>query len=585
MKNQASNTVLVIDDSPLICNMVCSAIEPLGYKVLTAVAGIEALKLLTHHGDRIDVVISDVMMPVIGGVELMGIIHEKDPDMPVILMTAYSNMDIVLTAIKKRAFDLILKPLDESLLRQAVEKAMKHRNLLFLEKNYLETLKQTVKEKTSELENKMAELEETRAVQTAEHEKLKKVFLKVEEIKLEWERTMDCVGDMVLLIGGDGKIRRCNKALQIFTGKPYSSILDTDWQKLFRAHSLLSTSEAFTSGSELHHAPSGSWFIFTTYPFIYGNETTNRGTVITLHDTTELKKTMDALGKAYKDLQTTQAKVLQNEKMASIGQLAAGVAHEINNPIGYVSSNLNTLNKYLERLTIFITSQTEIVGNASGPEVQKELIDLRQSLKVDHIIKDIGTLINESLDGASRVGKIVQDLNTFSRTDKGESSIVDVKECLESAVNIVWNELKYTVTIHRDYESIPPIKCYPQQLNQVFINLLVNAGHAIEGKGHVTIITRAYKSSAYISIADTGKGIAPEHMSRIFEPFFTTKEVGKGTGLGLSISYDIIKKHLGEITVESTVGKGTTFTIRLPLGEHVKQGMTACDRSVIGDGT
>jgi two-component system NtrC family sensor kinase len=255
--------------------------------------------------------------------------------------------------------------------------------------------------------------------------------------------------------------------------------------------------------------------------------------------------------------------------MASIGQLAAGVAHEINNPIGYVSSNLNTLSKYLERLTGFFTSQTEIVERATGPEVQKELADLRQSLRIDHTIKDIGPLIIETLDGTSRVGKIVQDLNTFSRVDTGESCMADVSECLESAINIVWNELKYKVTMHRDYESIPPIKCYPQQLNQVFINLLINAGHAIEGKGHLTVTTRAHESSVYISIADTGSGIAPEHLSRIFEPFFTTKEVGKGTGLGLSITYDIIKKHQGDIAVDSKVGKGTTFTVRLPLGENV----------------
>jgi len=553
----------------LVCKSVCTAIEPLGYKVLTAVGGKEALMLLTNPDNRIDVVITDVIMPVIGGVELMGIIHERDPDMPVILMTAFSKMDIVLSAIRKRAFDLILKPLDVPLLQQAVAKAMKHRNLLFLEKNYLETLKQTVKEKTSELQNKMVELEDARATQTAEHEKLKMAFRKVEEIKLEWERTMDCIGDMVLLVSEDGKIRRCNKALRLFTGKSYAEILDTDWQDLFRVHSLLTNGTAFTSGSELHHAPSGSWFIFTAYPFTYGNETANHGTVITLHDTTELKKTVDALGKAYKDLQSTQAQVLQHEKMASIGQLAAGVAHEINNPIGYVSSNLNTLKKYLERLTGFITSMSGIVEHATGPEVQKELTDLRQSLKIDHIIKDIGTLIKETFDGASRVGKIVQDLNTFSRIDKGESCMADVTECLESAINIAWNELKYKVTINRDYESIPPIKCYPQQLNQVFINLLVNAGHAINGKGQFTIATRAYKSSIYISIADTGSGIAPEHLSRIFEPFFTTKDVGKGTGLGLSISYDIIKKHQGDITVDSTVGKGTTFTIRLPLGENV----------------
>jgi two-component system NtrC family sensor kinase len=569
MHRQTSKTVLVIDDSPLICKFVCSAIVPLGYKVLIAAGGKEALTILARQENRIDVVISDVMMPVIGGVELMGIIHESDPDMPVILMTAFSNIDIVLTAIKKRAFDLILKPIDAPLLQQAVEKAMKHRHLLFLEKNYLETLEETVKEKTSELQNRMAELEEARATQTVEHEKLKMVFCKVEEIKLEWERTMDCIGDMVLLVNEHGQIRRCNKALRLFTDKPYLSILDTDWQELFCAHSLLITDTTITSGSELYHAPSGSWFIFTSYPFTYGNETANHGTVITLHDTTELKKTVGALEKAYKELQTTQAQILHHEKMASIGQLAAGVAHEINNPIGYVSSNLNTLSKYLERLTTFITSQSEIVERVTGPEAQKELADLRQSLKIDHIIRDIGPMIIETLDGTRRVGKIVQDLNTFSRVDKGESCMADVSECIESAINIVWNELKYKVTMHRDYESIPPFKCYPQQLNQVFINLLVNAGHAIEGKGHLTVTTRAHDCSIYISIADTGSGIAPEHLSRIFEPFYTTKEVGKGTGLGLSITYDIIKKHQGDIAVASKVGKGTTFTIRLPLSENV----------------
>jgi two-component system, NtrC family, sensor kinase len=567
MQRQTPQTVLIIDDSPSICRFVSAAIEPLGYEVLTATGGKEALTLLVCPEKRIDVVISDVMMPVIGGVELIGLIHERDPDMPVILMTAFSNINVVITAIKKRAFDLILKPIDAPLLQQAVEKAMKHRNLLSLEKNYLKTLKETVKDKTSELQNRMAELEEARTTQTAEHEKLKKLFRQVQEIKLEWERIIDCIGDMVLQVDENDKIRRCNKALRLFTDKPYLSILGTDWRELFRDHSLIVTSETITSGSELYHAPSGSWFIFTTYPFTYGDETANHGTIITLHDTTELKKTVDALENAYKELQATQAQILHQEKMASIGQLAAGVAHEINNPIGYVSSNLNTLSKYLERLAGFITSQTEIVARAAGPEVQKELADLRQSLKIDHILRDIGPMLSETLDGTSRVGKIVQDLTTFSRVDNSDSCLADVSECLESAINIVWNELKYKATIHRDYGTIPPIHCYPQQLNQVFINLLVNAGHAIEGKGHLNVSTHADDSSIYISFTDDGSGIAPEHLTRIFEPFFTTKEVGKGTGLGLSITYDIIKKHQGDITVESTVGKGTTFTVRLPRGE------------------
>jgi len=561
---QPSGTVLVVDDSPLICKTVCQVIEPSGYTVLAATGGKEALQILVDQGERVDVVITDVIMPVIGGVELMGKIHELFPDLPVILMTAYSNIDIVITAIKKRAFDLILKPVDANLLQQAVEKALKQKNLLHLEKNYLQTLKQTVKEKTRELNLKMTELEEARTTQITEHEELKILFHKVQDIKDEWERTMDCIGDIVLLVDPEGKIRRCNQALRLFVGLGYMDILGTDWRELFLNHSLTSGT-AFTSGTELHHKPSGRWFIFTEYPFTDRTENKTRGTVITLHDTTELKITMDALGKAYKELQASQAQVLQSEKMASIGQLAAGVAHEINNPIGFISSNLGTLGKYLERLSGFMTSQTRIIEHAASPEARQELAAFRRELKIDRIVPDIDKLIGESLDGANRVRKIVKDLNTFSRVDKGNSEVADLVECLESAVTIVWNELKYKVTLNRNYGTIPPLNCYPQQLNQVFMNLLVNAGHSIESQGLITITTWSDNKTANVSIADNGCGIDPEHLNRIFEPFFTTKEVGKGTGLGLSISYDIIKKHHGDITVESMVGAGTTFTVRLPL--------------------
>jgi two-component system NtrC family sensor kinase len=561
---QTSGTVLVVDDSPLICKTVSHFIEPSGYTVLAATGGKEALQILSDQGERIDVVITDVIMPVIDGVELMGKIHELYPDLPVILMTAYSNIDIVITAIKKRAFDLILKPVDATLLQQAVEKALKQRYLLHLEKNYLETLKLTVKEKTRELRMKMTELEEARTTHATEHEELKILFLKVQDIKEEWERTMDCIGDMVLLVDPAGKICRCNHALRLFVGKSYTEILGSDWRELFLSCSL-TIRKTFTTGTELHHPPSGRWFIFTEYPFTDRTESEKRGTVITIHDTTELKITMDALGKAYKELQTSQAQVLHSEKMASIGQLAAGVAHEINNPIGFVSSNLATLGKYLERLTGYVTSQTRIVEHAASPAARKELAALRQELKIDRIIPDIGKLISESLDGANRVRNIVKDLNTFSRVDQGDSKVADLIECLESAITIVWNELKYKTTLNRNYGNIPPLSCYPQQLNQVFMNLLVNAGHSIESRGLITITTWSDNDTANVSIADTGCGIAPEHLSRIFEPFFTTKEVGKGTGLGLSISYDIIQKHHGDITVESTVGAGTTFTVRLPL--------------------
>jgi two-component system NtrC family sensor kinase len=568
---QPSGTVLVVDDSPFICKTICDIIEPSGCTVLTATGGKEALEILTDHGEAVDVVITDVIMPTIDGVELTGKIHELYPDLPVILMTAHSNIDIVITAIKKRAFDFILKPVDANLLQQTVEKALKQKKLILLEKNYLETLKETVKEKTGELDLKMKELEETRTNQIVEHEELKVLFRKVQDIKDEWERTMDCIGDMVLLVDPEGKVRRCNQALRLFIGKEYLEILDNDWRGLFLEYSLVAVTP-FAGGAELHHLPSGRRFVFNEYPFTDRQGKETKGTVITLHDTTELKMAMDALEKAYKDLKASQAQVLQSEKMASIGQLAAGVAHEINNPIGFISSNLSTLDKYLQRLAEYSNAQASVVEQSASPAARQKLAGLRAELKIDRITADLGKLISESQEGANRVRKIVKDLNTFSRADSGVSEMANLVECLESTINIVWNELKYKVTLNRDYGHVPTFRCYPQQLNQVFMNLLVNAGHAIENQGIITIKTWSDNDFANVSIADSGCGITPEHLNRIFEPFFTTKEQGKGTGLGLSISYDIIKKHHGEITVESAIGAGTTFTVRLPLNNPDLQG-------------
>ncbi len=257
--------------------------------------------------------------------------------------------------------------------------------------------------------------------------------------------------------------------------------------------------------------------------------------------------------------------LLQSEKMASIGQLAAGVAHEINNPIGFILSNLGTLNKYVDKLTAFIRDQEEVIRSMEPNEVVAGLEEKRKRLKLDFVMEDIRDLIKESVEGADRVKKIVQNLKSFSRVDQTEYKHADLNECLEDTVNIVWNELKYKVTVEKEYGEIPLTKCYAQQLNQVFMNLLVNAAQAIEKQGTIRIKTWSENGSIFVSIADTGCGIPEEVRSKIFDPFFTTKEVGQGTGLGLSISYDIIKNHQGEIMVESEPGKGTTFTLRIPV--------------------
>ena len=253
--------------------------------------------------------------------------------------------------------------------------------------------------------------------------------------------------------------------------------------------------------------------------------------------------------------------------MASIGQLAAGVAHELNNPIGFVHSNMGTLEGYIRDLMAIIDSYDDIFAQLpSDVSAERRIQQIKEERDFSYLHDDIFPLLSESRDGLSRVKKIVQDLRSFSRVGEQNWQAADLHEGLDSTLNIVWHELKYKCTVRKDYGLLPAVDCLISQLNQVFMNLLVNAGQAIEDKGEIQIITRqTARNEISIKIIDNGCGIAPEHLNRIFEPFFTTKPVGKGTGLGLSLSYSIIERHHGHIVVTSTPGQGTCFEILLPI--------------------
>jgi len=267
----------------------------------------------------------------------------------------------------------------------------------------------------------------------------------------------------------------------------------------------------------------------------------------------------------YEELKASQLKILQQEKMASIGQLAAGVAHELNNPMSFIASNLRTMDKYLSRLTDFIRAQSEALKSIKDSAKLQEIDEKRAELKLDHVLEDSKKLLKESLDGSERVKRIVMELNSFSRMDEEEYKKADINECIESAITIVWNELKYKTTLKKEYGDLPLTKCYPRQINQVFVNLLINAAGSIADKGDITIKTWQENDFIWMQVSDTGVGIPRKNLIKIFEPFFTTKEAGKGTGLGLSVSYEIVQRHHGEITVKSEVGTGTTFTIKIPV--------------------
>jgi PAS domain S-box-containing protein len=245
-----------------------------------------------------------------------------------------------------------------------------------------------------------------------------------------------------------------------------------------------------------------------------------------------------------------ESRLRQQEKLVSIGQLAAGVAHEINNPMAFIAGNLKVLAQYFEQITAYSRPLQTRKGATAA--------------EMEYILTDGADVISESMEGAERVTKIVADLKSFSRVDALESEPMALPVCMESALNLCINELKYKATIRKEYGPMPEILCNPGQLNQVFLHLLVNAGQAIVPPGEITLRCWHDDEFVYASVGDTGTGIPEKVKNRLFEPFFTTKDVGKGTGLGLSVSYEIVKNHQGEILVESEPGKGSTFTVKLP---------------------
>jgi len=288
----------------------------------------------------------------------------------------------------------------------------------------------------------------------------------------------------------------------------------------------------------------------------------------------KLREQNEELEAAQKRLMESQSHLVQSEKMVSIGMVAAGVAHEINNPIGFVKSNLATLNEYLEYLLPILTAihKANANGQLSKEDFKQELIALIEKDDFGFVIEDIDGLIKDAVDGTIRVQDIVSGLKSFARTNESDDVLFDLNECIKSTLKVVWNEVKYKAKVDLDLNDIPAIKGNPGQINQVVMNLIVNAAQAIDKEGMINIQTEVTDLNVVMRISDNGKGMDAQVMSSIFDPFFTTKDVGQGTGLGLSISHGIVESHGGSIHVESRVNEGTTFTLYFPIPQqHMTQ--------------
>lgn len=609
-------TVLVVDDDALIREVCKDILVGGGYTVFAAKDPIEGLDILIK--EKIETVLLDVVLPLESGFEMIPQIKKINSDAPVIMMTAFASMDSVIEAIRMGAYDYIKKPLNSEDLLHAVKKGVERYGLLAENRSLVQRLEERVKR---------LELFERISNAISSTLELQKLLEKVMEITKTVMGAEAC--SVLLLDKGSSELvftvalGEKGEEVKEFRIKPGQGIAgwvlehkepllvrdvksdgrfykEVDDKTGFETRSMIAVplfvKESIVGVIEVINKASGA-------PFDNGDKETlatmasqiavaidNAKLADDLRESNEqieeysknleemvLKRTAE-LEKANRELKAAQAQLLQTEKLSSLGQLAAGIAHEINNPIGFINSNLRTMGEYVEDLMRLIERYDSLLTAIGKRDynalsaISNQVADVKKEMKFDFIMEDFNKLIQESRDGAYRVYKIVRDLRGFARADDAERKFVDIHNALESTLNIVWNELKYKAEVIKDYGDIPEVECLPTQLNQVFMNILINAGQSIRERGKITIKTYSEMENVFVEISDTGSGIPKENLTKIFDPFFTTKEPGKGTGLGLSIAYNIIKKHNGEISVRSNLGEGTTFTIRLPVKMGVPEG-------------
>ena len=285
----------------------------------------------------------------------------------------------------------------------------------------------------------------------------------------------------------------------------------------------------------------------------------------------EVVATNEALEEQKKELQFTlenlrlaQSQLIQSEKMASVGVLTAGIAHELNNPINFVSGNVNPLKRDMDEIFSVIDKYDAIIRNNKLEDIFGEVNTLKTQMDYSFLVREIANLLDGITEGANRSSQIVKGLRIFSRLDEDKCQVYDIHEGIESSLILLRNKMKNRITVHKDYDEFEEVECFPSKLNQVFMNILTNSLQAIEDKGEIFIQTKSSSTGIRITIKDNGRGMTPEVKDHIFEPFYTTKDVGQGTGLGLSISFGIIEQHNGHIDVNSSPGEGTEFIISLP---------------------
>ena len=586
--NRPMGRILVADDSPTVLNMVQAMLEDEGYEVIPAMDGIEAIN--KTYQEVPDLIVLDIFMPKINGYQVCKLLKydEITSHIPVIMLTGSEKGD-KFWSLETGADEFRTKDFEFSGLIESIERLLKAKA----------AAAPGLGVDTNEGVRSIKVSDEIQILSRLSHLLDRELYNSTVE-KIRLETILDSLGEGVFTVDSDKRITAFNKSLSSLTGLSREQVLGKKCADVINTPLCSDTACRVGTGclfdrvmeqgeSMEDEASSAAAFLklTTAETEIEGQSGTKVpvnlyltlladhlgkiiGAVCVCRDITrmkEIERINDELSKAYKDLQDTQDQLVQSEKMASLGRLVAGAAHELNNPISFIYSNVPHLREYIHDIKTVLGKYHDICGSPAS-EIADRISDierLKEELGLDYTAEDLDRLVDDIDEGARRTKGIVEDLKAFSRSDEGRIEDTDINENIEKSLSLLVDHYKSRITIHKDYDSLPRVRCYAGQIGQVFVNLIANACQAIEDEGDIWIATHLENDTVAISIRDNGVGIASDTIGKVFDPFFTTKDVGEGAGLGLSVSYGIIERHKGEISVDSEVGSGTTFTVQIPV--------------------
>ncbi|MBU0943137.1 MAG: response regulator [Proteobacteria bacterium] len=568
-----AGTILIAEDDPLVRKTMGHYLTANGFIVLEASNGSAALEIFREK--KPDLLLTDLRMPKLDGMLLIQAVVKEDPHIPVIIFSGMGTMSDVIEALRAGAWDYLTKPItDLDILGHSINKALERVGLLHQEKRYQASLEKEVQKRTLELQQQNSRLE-----QEMKERQIQEAL--VLQAKQEWERTVDAMPDMIAIIDIEHSIVRMNKTMLDQLGKSYNEVLgtkcflcvhDREESPDYCPHSKL-LEDGRSHRVEIYEERLGGHCEISVTPY-YDPDGSLLGSVHIARNINEQKI-------AAREKEKLQSQLLHAQKLESVGQLAAGIAHEINTPIQFIGTNIAFLDEADQDISDFMTQIQEIAKRAPQ-KINAAMDKALEELDWAYLAEEIPLAIKQSYEGVKRVRSIIQAMKEFSHPGSKNKELLDLNRIINTTVTVARNEWKYVADMELDLDpELPKVPLLADEMGQVVLNMLVNAAHAIAenldnkraaDKGRITITTRKTRTGVELRIQDTGIGMPKEVQRRIFDPFYTTKKVGKGTGQGLAISHDVIvDKHQGTIEVESTVTEGTTFIIQLPLQDGETQ--------------